>query len=120
MQIGSCQFRVLSNPKSFDLNEWILNYHELSATGANLIQNIDNTTMSGMLAKKITIFDFDHNNIAVVTIKNNNVYYFSYQETKNNPNYSSDQQRSQEVCEKIISTFRFANNLNERIFRLRR
>lgn len=101
---GQFQIRMLANLKKITLDEWVKNYKRESATGANLIEEISDTTVSDLPAKRLSIFAFDHEDIEIVTTAGENIYILNF--SGDNPN-DSEVERHKEIYERILSTFRF-------------
>jgi hypothetical protein len=70
---GTFRISISSNSGQLNLNEWIQNFKQESATGANLIRGIVDVTLGGRPAKKASVFAFDGENIETITVDKTNV-----------------------------------------------
>ncbi len=106
-QVGSCIIAVLQNPQNYDLEHWGENYRVEDASGGNLAKGIGNASIGGIAAKRFSIFEFYHEDIATAALYKGHVYIFKYSHTRGNPNYNEEQQKAEEICLRILSTFKF-------------
>lgn len=103
---GQFQVRVLSNPDRLTLDQWTQNYKEESAAGANLARLIDDVILANNPAKRFSIFSFDRNEEAIVTLHDGNVYYLRFD--SDNPN-DPDFEKHKDIYAKMVSSFKFLN-----------
>ncbi len=107
---GACQLRVLSNTSQQTLTQWANNYKTLDNAGDNLAKVSGDTVMGGQVAKVIIGQAVaDRTETIIATAKYNYIYSFTYDNTKDNPNFSADQQKSEDICKEIIGSFGFLN-----------
>lgn len=101
---GSFEIRISDNPHGFDLNQFAQEYKQESATGANLIAEISDTSLAGFPAKKFRVFAFDRSLAQIIGIRNNLIYTIEFDdENPNDPEFT----RHQLQYEQILSTFQF-------------
>lgn len=101
---GDFEVKVLSNTEQLTLDEWAKNYKIESAAEANLARVTGDTTLSGKLAKMLSIFSFDRHETAIATIFKGNVYHLRFDsENPNDPEF----ERHKEIYNQMTSSFKF-------------
>jgi hypothetical protein len=101
---GILQVRVLANPESLSLDEWIGSYRVESATGASLIRDVTDTTISGEPAKKLVIFGFDHQDTELIVARNGKIHTVTH--ATRNPN-DPEFERHLGIYRDMAAGFRF-------------
>jgi len=101
---GSFQVRVMSNKDNLSLEQWIEKHEPQDVTGGSLIQGILDTTLNEILAKKLSIFGFDHEEIEIVTLYEGNIYSLIFAGINpNDPNV----ERHIQIYDQMVSSFAF-------------
>lgn len=101
---GEFQIRILANPDKLNLEQWIRYHEPRDVTGGSLIQGISDTIVDGRVVKKLSIFGFDHEGIAIVLLYKGNICDISF--AGSNPN-DAEVKKHQEIYQQMLSTFRF-------------
>lgn len=101
---GEFQIKVLQIPRSLTLEKWLEENEPLDPTGGSLVQEEFNIKVDGMPAKRLSIFGFDCEIIAIDLIYRGNVYDFTF--TGNNPN-DPEVKKHKEIYGRMLSSFRF-------------
>lgn len=95
---------VLGNKNNLDLNGWIEENKPKDPTGGSLVQKIEDVLVSGLPAKKMTVFVFDHEEIILLIQKDSFIYELRY--TGNTPN-DTKIDKHKRIYDNILSTFKF-------------
>lgn len=100
------QIRVLANPHSYSLEDWVQEYDETDDVfGGSLIQEQTETTLDGKLAVGLSIFGFDHEERAIAATNETGwVYYLSFAGA--NPN-DPDVERHKLIYAAMVESFSF-------------
>lgn len=97
---GEFTVSVLLNPELLSLEEWVQQYQQksITETGAQLVQEVTNTTLAGLPAKEMDVFGFDHSDAAIVTIHKGLIYMVRYNKgNPNDPSFASHQEQYAEI-----------------------
>ena len=105
---GTFQISILENPESLSLDAWVSQLRIESASGANLIQKVEDIELDGNPAKKLDILAFDHDDIVVITVQNNFIFYLQFEDA-DNPN-DPGTEKHQEIYNQILSSFEFVDS----------
>lgn len=102
---GEFQIAVMANPDHLALDQWVDALKIEDVTGGDLIQERNPAVLGGMPAVRLSIFGFDHEEIAVIAAgKEGCIYYISFAGT--NPNDPQVDQHRQ-IYERMLESFRF-------------
>jgi hypothetical protein len=90
---GEFQIRVIANPARLNLEQWVDGLKIEDVSGGDLIQERSPATISGKPAIRLSIFGFDHEEIAVISTRDNeSIYFFSFAgRNPNDPNVTTHQ-----------------------------
>ncbi len=101
---GEFQIRIILNPDKLSLEEWINRNEPRDISGDSLVQGISDTTLGGKVAKRLSIFGFDHEKIEIVVLYKGYIYSINF--SGSNPN-DMEAKRHQQIYRQILSSFRF-------------
>jgi len=108
---GEFQIKVLANPHLLSLEEWVENLEIEDVTGGSLIQEQAPEDLDGKSAIRLSIFGFDHEEIAVIgTDEKARIYFISF--TGRNPN-DSEVAEHRRTYKQMLATFRFIRDGDE-------
>ena len=109
---GNFRIAILSNSEQLRLEDWIKGYKRESATGADLIQEIIDTTLDGKAAKRVSVFGFDHTELLIITVNSGMIYILAFDDAGLN---DPDNYQHQQIYNQMLSTFRFIEPTTEPI-----
>ena len=102
---GEFQVRVLANPGSYSIEEWVKHHPIEDVSGGNLIQEQTDATLDGKAALRLSIFGFDHEQLALIAAGNEKeILDLSF--AGRNPN-DPDVERHTELYKEMVAGFRF-------------
>jgi hypothetical protein len=101
---GMFQIRVLGNPDSLGLEDWLSGYKQPTGTDANMVREVTDTTFAGRPAKRLSMFAFGHEDIEILLDEEGMVLSFFF--VGKNPN-DPEIDRHNEDYHRMLGSFRF-------------
>jgi hypothetical protein len=109
---GEFRIRVLANPDRYSIEEWVTRHPIEDVSGGNLIMEKNTCTLGGKPAFRLSIFGFDHEEIAVIAaIDGEEILDISFAGI--NPN-DPEARAHRRIYDAMVASFRFIKRRNPR------